>query len=608
MSPSPKWNAVSRRATTWALCASIVALAFFMLAPLSSDLFVRASTNQMVSDGTDPRGLLWGYQIILNTWHDHPSRMFYGAIYTEAMNAPSGHALWMPWCERILVPLLAPITNDTSMATAFGLIFLVSNSFAFFWMSRAFRWPTIVGYAGAVAYGLTPFTRGRVSVHMALTGIHYLPLVIGGLERLASYQTATTDGEPDRKREWRTILVSMLAFFGVATSAHYYLIITVLLLPVLAVFFFVRARSDGWPAFRQRSRMLALAAVLPTTFLAFQFLVPLPSEFKGKLGAFPPADPKVQMQYLQDVGAHPVDYLVGDVKFGHEDIIPLRGKVTKWVREHMDGSHPHERANGIRWTILTCQIAALGYRFARRKEKKLSIDGHRTATGIWLFLGLYAFLFSLSPRGFVVYGEEYAPSLAANFLLPNFRVPCRFGPVVNFAAIAIVADFLTELQQRRWGKRRWIGVVLAPLVAFLVVIEFLPRHKMISSYVRPPIQVSQPDGSCGPGVFLPFSNWDYWAFEETRGTKCTLLNPTSEASAAQLEGMIGGTDFARPGQKDALLAFIRCAGLEWVSFRGNVPAPIREAVCSELGWIKGDALSCRAPAHTPRKKDWRLCR
>jgi hypothetical protein len=126
--------------------------------------------------------------------------------------------------------------------------------------------------------------------------------------------------------------------------------------------------------------------------------------------------------------------------------------------------------------------------------------------------------------------------------------------------------------------------------------------------VRPPIQVSQPDGSCGPGVFLPFSNWDYWAFEETRGTKCSLLNPTSEASAAQLEGMIGGTDFVRPGQKDALLAFIRCAGLEWVSFRGNVPAPVRESVCSELGWVKGDALSCRAPAHTPRKTDWRMCR
>jgi hypothetical protein len=466
------------------------------------------------------------------------------------------------------------------------------------WMARVFRWSAWITLAVVLAFAITPFTRGRVSVHMALGGIYYLPLVIGGLELIASWR-------PNTQSSRRAIVTAMLAFFGVCTAAHYFLVITVLLLPFLAFFFIVRARRSEAHLFGKRTTMLIFAAVLPTAFLAFQFSVPAAPSLRNKVSAFPEANPSLQMQYLQDVGAHPIDYLTGDVKFGDADVIPARQKLNAWVLSHMDRSHPHERANGIRWSVLGATALALIHRLLRRK--RATAPATQAATLVWIVLAVFAFVMSLSPRGFVMYGEDYGPSLLANKLLPNFRVPSRFGPVVNFALVAIVADYVTELVGRQGRLLRNAGRVLAVIVTICVVAEFVPRTKMLSAYVRPVLPLPQPDKTCGMGVFAPFSLWDYWAFEETRGTRCGLINPTAETVGMELERHIGNRTFASPSEQDSMVKFAKCTGMAWISFRGHVPAPARKAICDRLGWSMVDDLSCHAPAVPPVERDWHEC-
>jgi hypothetical protein len=580
------------------MCIAVVVAGFAVLMPLSGELLHRGTNDHMMSDGSDPRGLLWGYRILEWTFHNHPTRLLYGAVYTDMMNAPNGHMLWMPWCERILVPLLAPVTRDATLATAIGWALLSFNGLAMLWMGRVFRWSSWITLAAALGFAITPFTRGRVSVHMALAGIYYLPLVIGGLELVARWKPAEGTAR-------KTALTAMFAFFGACTAAHYHLVITLLLMPFLAIFFVMRARRTDRHLFGRRTTLLIAAAALPTAFLAFQFAVPIPPAMRNKISAFPEANPQLQMQYLQDVGAHPIDYVTGDVKFGEADIIPTRSALTHWVLTHMDRSHPHERANGIRWSLLAVGAIALLHRLLRRNQ--MQHGPPRAATAAWILLAAFAFLMSLSPRGLVMYGEEYAPALIANKFLPNFRVPSRFGPVVNFAVVAVVADYITELVQRQTRLQPWIGRILGTVVTIAVIVEFVPKTQMLSAYIRPVLPVSQADKSCGTGVFVPFTLWDYWAFEETRGTRCGLLNPTSETAGYELERHIGNRNFAAPAEQDAMVDFAKCTGMAWISFRGNVPEVARKAICGRLEWPMVDELSCHAVTVPQVQRDWHEC-
>jgi hypothetical protein len=592
-------NSSARTGHTVWMSVVVVAFAFAMLLPLSSDLFNPHREARLISDGTDPRSLLWTYRIIERTFHEHPTRLLFGAIYTDLLNAPNGHLLWVAWIERIIIPIIAPFTNDSTIATLVAWILLSLNGLAMLWLGRVMRWSPWVTLAAAIAFAITPFTRGRVSVHMALAGIYYLPLVLGALERVARWT-------PTELNWRRAVVVPTLALFGACTVAHYHLIITILLAPFFAVYFLVRARREHAHLFWGRARILACAVTLPVSFLAFQFAVPGPPSLRAKVNAFPEASPQVQTQYLQDVGAHPIDYIAGDVKFGPLDILPARERINAYVLTHLDRSHPHERANGIRWSVLGVAVLAVAYRAIKRARAS---EQHRSSQAIWLWIVLAAgaFLLALSPRGLVMYGEEYGPSQWANKLVPNFRVPNRFGPVVNLAVIAIVADFITDLVRTKRKLGAWLGRLLGAMLTIAVVIEFIPRTQMLSTPIPAVMAVSQPDGQCGMGVFLPFNSYDYSTLEETRGTRCALLNPSTETLAAELGSRIGQQTFSTPAEQEQLVSLVKCTGIDWLAFRGEVPAGARSAICNTLGWQMPHAYACYAPALSPTKRHWREC-
>ena len=69
-------------------------------------------------------------------------------------------------------------------------------------------------------------------------------------------------------------------------------------------------------------------------------------------------------------------------------------------------------------------------------------------------------------------------------------------------------------------------------------------------------ELARRDGSCGVGLFYPFAFFDYWAFEEVRGTNCALSNPMSFPRAGIVESV-------RLDDRARFVSFVsvmRCAG------------------------------------------------
>ncbi len=583
---------------------ALLVYAASMLERAAHDLFTHASLPRHIGDGTDMRVWPWQNRVILRTLREHPGRLFFGAIYTDLRNAPLGFAMWTTWIERILVPLFAPFTNDSTMGTALDLAWLVGNGAAMMWYGRVVRWPWLLSIGAALAFAVTPYTRARASVHGALVAVYFIPLIFGALELLARHDFARPrQGGPIDKR----IAQAALAFFVSATSAHYYVIIAMVSTPLFAIYFWQRAGTFAGGNRLRKLGALALASIPALALCAWTFLMPVAPKIAAALGrAYPEANRAVALGFLQASGAHPIDYLSGDVKFGLRDVIAKRVEVTQWVVSHLDGSNYHERANGIRWTILAiCMVAMLAllkHAFSRTSSR--AVTASRQLCWLGLLIALYAFFFSLSPRGLTSYGEELGPSLFANRIFANFRVPNRFGPMVNFGAIVLAAEFIASLAASTSRALRAVGQVASAALTFGTVAEYRPLNPMLMAPMRPVrTELIREGGNCGMGIILPFGTYDYWALEETRGTRCTLLYPADVSRSDRIEASYGYQyRWGQPREDEQFAGFARCTGIDWILFRVEMPAPARKHVCDTLGWTMLTDLTCRAPQIAPQKR------
>ncbi len=574
---------------------AVVAYAFVTLWPASRELFRPLHPDTIIGDGTDQRGLVWEYEIIWNTMREHPARLFFGAVFTFMRDAPEGTAMWIPWNEKFVVLLVHPFTTESTRATAVAWVLLTLNGLGVAWLGRSFKWPWYVTLPVALAFSCNPYTRGRTAVHMALCCIFYLPLVLGALERLATIPNTATF------REARgTLAKCTIAFLLAGTASHYYLLITAVSVPMFVWFLWLRMRDGRVDITPKRIAWIVMASAPAILFLGWCFLMPVPPSLKSHIHAFPAADPNVALAYLHDVGAHPIDYFGGDVKLGVLDVIKLRSEINTFILTHIDSSHPQERANGIRWTFIALAIAAIGS-FAHLPRSLANARGRRLFVFL-MGLASFAFLMSLSPRGIRFYEDDVAPSLFVNKLLPNLRVPSRWGPVVGLAVTMMGAQWLTRVSRSENKRVAGFGKALSGLVAVLVVVELLPLNPMMLAPVRPAhSELVRPSGACGMGIFLPFQIYDYWATEETRGTPCALVYPSYEGEAAQLEGLAGYV--ALQPANPRFVALAKCMGIDWLVFR----QPVVKATCDALGFEVVHPDSCRSPHVEPVKRTLREC-
>lgn len=572
-----------------------MAYAFATLWPASEAFIKPPKTPQMIGDGSDARGLLWAYEIVWDTLKTNPSRLLFGAVYSEMRDAPGGTSLWIPYIERILVVLLHPITNGNTLATAMALALMTLNGLSITWMGRSFKWPWYVTLAVSLAFACNPYTRGRAAVHMGLTGIFYMPLILGAIERLASLPPHSR--WPEARQ---TVLPCAAAFALAAMSAHYYLFVTIICVPMLVLFLYVRTRRDNFGLTKRRLLWIVVASLPAILLVGFSFVMPIPPSLRGRVAAYPDADPAVALQYLHDVGAHAIDYLGGDIKFGLLDTIKARSKITAWIAAHMDYSHPQERANGIRWTYLA--LAGFATTLALLFRKRVGEGRHsRNLILVLAAFAIYTFLFSLSPRGINAYGEDWGPSLFANKIFPNLRVPSRFGPVVGLCVMMIGAEWIASLAR---SEEHWLvdlSRALGMFVVFAVVVEYLPLNGMMTAGLRPVrTNLMLSATTCGEGIFVPFQTYDYWAYEETRGTRCALVYPSSEREAAQLEQIAGA------GAMNADARFIKtakCMGVDWLVFRGATS----QVTCEALGFSERGPDWCKRTTIEPVKRTLTEC-
>lgn len=578
--------------------AAILLYVALALWPATRTLFMPSARDEMLSDGTDPRALLWSYRIVERVFAEHPAHLFYGAIYTELGNAPGGTLLWIPWIERILVLGLSPFTHDGNIASAVAFALLALNGLAMYWFARVMTWPRVVALALALAFAVNPYTRARVVVHMGLAGLYYLPLIFAGLEWVARSSRA--------ERAWRVVVPAMLAFLGAATVAHYYLVIALVSTPLFATYFLLRCRAHGgsW----QRRIVLVLIAAAPTVaWLGFSFARPGPPEIALQSTAYPESTEDVKRQFLRSGGAHFVDYLAGDLKFGGADRLAPRAAVNTYIAEHLDHGNLHERTNGIRWTLLfLASVAAV----VARRERAARGGGARVRGGAVRYFTAFAVIalvFSLAPAGIASYGDEYGPSYWVSWLIPSFRVPCRFGPLVHFGVLCMVAAFVTWVRESPAPAVGRVGRALCVALPLLVVVEYLPKDRLVFSKLRPVIRKEEGAPRCGLGMFLPFQQFDYWAYEETRGTSCALMYPITDPGQRRFEAELGPKrDYGRPDEQARVVAFAQCTGLDWVRFRPEIAEPSRDQLCAAMGGVMEGAWGCRMPARGP-KRPWEAC-
>lgn len=567
----------------------LTAVGFFYLRPASTEL-LRGNATVMVGDRADSVTEPWQYRLVLDVFHWRPQDLLFGAVYSDQMNAPEGAAHFIPWIQRIFVLLFAPFMKPDLMPTAMVWGLMVLSGLCLYAYGRVLGWPPAVAFALAMAWAFCPFTRARGVVHIAFVGTYWVPLLFMAVHVLARPHRLSIRGA--------TVAAATMILCAVF-AAHYYVVIAAIMAPAFLAYYFLllpRGASRLGAAGR-----LAAAVAPAALFVLWSLLMPVPSYGARALQNVVATRSETE-QMLRVGGAHPTDYLAGDVKFGDRDLVPLRSKLTRATRAEIPDNR-HERTNGIRWTVLASCIAlaiALG---VKRFRRRLSRD-ERILGGFAIALGFAAFLLALSPQGIRVYETDLGPVQLVAKVLPRFRVPNRTGIVVHFAALLGAGVLVTRLLRRRLEARGSTWALTGVALAGLMVLDYPPLYDVDVAPVvarRTDLEAAAGGGACGAGITVPYVTWgfhdeDYYeTYSGLRGTSCKILhtsNLTREDLSLRLA--LGKAAYSDDDRRRAE-RLARCGGASWVLFRLDAPEELRRSFCAEMGWTFLSPDACRAP-------------
>lgn len=567
-----------------------------------------------MSDGTDPATLPFQYGLVKYHLKHSPGQLFFGAIPNPFGEAPEGNALWMPWNEKILAIILSPFVSLEQLSTWIVYLLLILNGLSAYWFGRTMGWPKALCVAIAICWAFNPFTRGRAKVHMSLTGIYYLPLLFVGMNYIL------------RSTHWRSIAMAATAFFLAVTVAQYYLLMTAFLFP-LFVFYLIWNRGElPWSKLVLNS---AIAAIPAVAFTAFCFFKPLPSSFvKPGVVALPKTgeykDPSGVHPFLKVFAARPLDYFAGDIAIGPADWNPIRAAITDNILKNLENSNPHERANGIRWSLWILFFLGLYYIFNRPKDLSPYFKNNFIYFAAFATVGL---LLSLPP-GF--FGIDFMPAAWLHAVVSQFRVPSRASTFVHFGVLACAilvylnlfyeptsqpkkkhkdkkkSDSQDEVplsisswrpQSNKWARRMALPVVL-PIIA---IVDLPPAlNKMPVSPVLPAYSaLTGPQSTpCGYGMYFPYVSTNhalremYYFIQRMRGSECKIINGGQVETRnslllrnfAHVQKLFEQVNLGNPAIPQRLVQLARCVPLEWLVFDERLPSAFGPDVCQQLGW------------------------
>lgn len=577
----------------WILIAIIYSIFSFLYIYPGGVALLQNKIDIVMSDGSDIVGSPYLASSIINLFKTIPSQLFFGAVNIPQLSAPDGYSLWWPGIDRIFIILSSFFIVPEQISSAIVLLSMIFNGVATYALGKILGINRFISFGMGFSWAFNAYVRARAKVHTGFVGIYHLPLIFLGLFLVF------------KRDDKKSLAVASFCIFIAALVPLYYVVTLAFLSPLFLYFSYLLA--DNKPTFLKSIKRLPLALLPAFVWLTFSVTHPIPSIYKTNISAFPNTGEVPQgynyHPYLDIFGSHPIDFFTGDIGIGFLDINPFRQYLNEYVYHHPEGSNPHERTNGVRWSLWFLSAAAfISFRF---KNKFIWNDDDKKIIKYFLLFGTFCFFLSMSPfKNFY----ELSPSYWLFKLVSQIRVPNRAGIGVHFSTVLISGIFLKNIISniKSEKKIKWINF-LFPLILLL---DFPPLYlKMPMSPVLPRYEELYKAGSeCGYGMQFPYSSTQIESsqldhfMQRMRGSACLIVNAAKPSDSDKyLASSLGLTpsfikeleigDFRKLSK---LKYFVNCVPLSWIVIHDAISVKSQEKICSLLGWTLKAQGVCRA--------------
>ncbi len=544
--------------------------------------FLKGDTTLVLSDGTDPVTFPYQFKFLKDQFLNAPKELLYGAVYNPHMDYPQGIALWIAPLERIIDLFLSFVIPVEQVSTGLVIVYMVMDGIFMYLLSRAMAIPNLVSWAMGFAWAFNAFTRARAKVHMGLVGIYHLPLIFLALILLS-------------RGKKRTNLLAVLFFLMIAASPHYYVITLAVFTPFLLIFYWLqRPAEEPKNSFYKRLFLCSIPAIL---LLVYCLKFPLSPSVKNDIAPYPKTGEFTDRHhhpFLDTYSAGPLDYITGDIGAGTKDPNPFKEYLNTDLEARLyERSNPHEKALGIRWSILL--IALLAICGLLPSSKSFWIIQDRKFVLFFTIFGLACFWLSMPP-GWPV---EWGPSYWLSKLVPQIRVPNRAGIGVAFSAIILSGLFLKNFLIKSMWKPG-LKMAASGVFALFVILELPPMYQDLPvSQILPPYKILTENRGCGVGFKYPYVSGKleildyYYLLQRMRGSTCEIINSsvfstTDLLMTQNFARLIVLPKLARDAKAEAkrLRIFADCVPLSWIILKPSEPGSVgpAEELCYSMGW------------------------
>ncbi|MDD5044238.1 MAG: hypothetical protein PHG51_01665 [Candidatus Omnitrophica bacterium] len=319
----------------------------------------------------------------------------------------------------------------------------------------------------AIAFTFCPYQFARAWQHLGLTYNQWIPLIL--------FSAILLKDDLSRKRSF-FFLLSLLLVFSFDFSIMYLAAIS------LAAFFIYVLLHNWRIKIRERGIGKSEIRFFKNAFLIgiFAFIVLLPQFapiITNRLKLSSTTAASVFNPYhrpfedLFEQSARPLSYLLPATTH------PVFGKFTEqFIGSKLYGTSLTEHTLYLGWIPLILAFIA----FLRwKKDRKKPRAGEDHYFGFFLFLALFAWLFSQPPWWKIGPVKIWMPSFLMYKILPMYRAYCRFG-IVLMLAVAVTAGFGLKFILERF-KTKKARLAVSMLFCGLLLFEFwnYPPFKVI---------------------------------------------------------------------------------------------------------------------------------
>ncbi len=568
-----KYFLLIRKTCEFWIYFSFIFLSFIYIHP-GEIPFIHQSKTQMLSSGVDPEVLPGLYQFYLDTFKENPMNLFWGSVNHPYMDAPEGLLLWNPLIERIQVLIYSLFVNVEQIPTAIVITSLFLNALVMYLFSRKLGIDKLISWGMGIAWAFNPYTRAMAKVFIGLTATYHLPMIFLGLLLIL-------------RDDKNSKIKATFLFLIVASMTHYYVVALAMMIPLIIGFLVVS--HERFFSFKDTLKKVLFCSLPGLFWILFSLIFPHDLNLKKNISPFPQTGETTAKHhpYLDQFAAYPMDYLAGDIGMGIRDINPLRQKISKEIIElNYPSGHTHDRAVGIRWTILLISILVLWSLFSRSKCFWPKYD--RSLTIFFFIFGIVSFWFALPPD---LPFESAGGSYWIHQVVSQIRIPSRAGIGVHFALLLMTGLFLKNFISPKYK------LLISTTFVLLLLLELPPLYQdMPLTFIKEPYPKLSNLSDCGLGMRFPYVSLKYEDLrylrfiQKMRGSKCGIIN---SSIPSQLDKMLykkfkKSHISIKNGSKDKLLnnlkSFVQCVPLSWLVIESPIKTNEAVKICTSLNW------------------------